>query len=97
MATPEEQMQVLRHYVEVLELHPADEDGLKGTYILKLFPEVKPDRGFDWEDDGPDGGNPDPPTKNGINAESGDDPDLLTEDGLVCMTVRKAPPHGLEP
>ena len=96
-ATPEEQTQILRHYVEVLELHPETKNGRKGTYILKLFPEVCPDRGFEWLDDvdGPE--MPDPPTKNGTDAEFGDNPELLTESALVCMSEQKAPPVGLEP
>ncbi|MCR9197638.1 MAG: recombinase family protein [Planctomycetaceae bacterium] len=91
-ATPDEQAQVLRHYVEVLELHPSEEDkGLKGTYVLKLFPEVRPDRGFDWQERRSNGNLPQEPTKNGTTAKSDNDPDVLTEDGLVCMTVGKAP------
>lgn len=71
-ATPDEQAEVLRHYIEVLELQPSD-DGKTGTYVLKLFPEVRPDRGFDWETDDSENGNPPPQTQNGP-ATDGDDP-----------------------
>lgn len=93
-ANTDEQVQLLRHYIEVLELHPVDEKGRRGTYVLKLFPEVHPDRTFDEPTEVANLGQT---TKNGTIAESSDGPELLTEDGLVCMTVGKAPPVGLEP
>lgn len=46
-ATHEERLLILRHYVEVIELHASDPKGRTGTYALRLFPEVRPDRGFD--------------------------------------------------
>jgi hypothetical protein len=33
---------ILQHYIEVIELQPADSNGKTGTYALKLFPEVSP-------------------------------------------------------
>ena len=56
-----------------------------------LFPEVRPHRD-------PEGGDavvlpppPPPETLNGAVTDAGNDPDLLTEDGQVRMTVQKAP------
>ncbi|MFO1003804.1 MAG: hypothetical protein U0936_26030 [Planctomycetaceae bacterium] len=51
-ATPEERLELLRHYVEVIELHSDDPKGKTGTYAMRLFPEVRPDRGFDFVDCG---------------------------------------------
>ncbi len=62
--------------------------------LLKLFPEVRPNRGFDWEKDASNDVNPSAPTKNGTSTSEGNDPEVLTEDGLVCMAVRKAPRPG---
>ncbi|NQV23665.1 MAG: recombinase family protein [Rhodopirellula sp.] len=95
-ATPEEQAQILRHYIDVLELHPS-EDGKTGTYVLKLFPEVRPDRGFDGESGSPEDDTPPPQMQNEAVTNEGDDPAVLTQDGNVRTTVQKAPPLGLEP
>lgn len=76
-ATHEERLQILRHYVEVIELRATDSKG--GTYALRLFPEVSPDRGFDW-----------PENTNGAIPEDG--PALLT--GPLSgfdQTTRKLP------
>lgn len=78
-ATPEETAEVLRHYIEVLELQ-ATEGGKSGQYLLKLFPEVSPDRGFGLGSDIPTGDNPPPPTKNGIATKIGSDPDVVNPD-----------------
>lgn len=45
-ATHEERLLILRHYVEVLELHMRDSKS--GTYAMRLFPEVRPDRGSNF-------------------------------------------------
>ena len=66
-------------------------------YGLKLFPEVRSDRGLGDDSGGPDGVSPLLPTKNGIATDQGDDPEALTDDRLVCITVQRAPPAGLEP
>jgi hypothetical protein len=52
-STHEERLLILRHYVEVIELHSTDAKG--GTYALGLFPDVRPDRMFDWSCDEPIG------------------------------------------
>ena len=99
-ATPEERLQILQHYIEVVELGPIDAETRTGTYAMRLFPEVRPDRGFDfgWDRDrGPDDGTPGPETCNGDATQRGGVPALLTEDGLVRTTVQKAPRLGLEP
>jgi site-specific DNA recombinase len=100
-ATHEERLLILRHYVEVIELHSTDSKGKTGTYALRLFPEVSPDRGFDWGEEvpqtGPDDGSLASETQNGAATQEGDDPDLLTDSDLVCITDGKAPPVGLEP
>lgn len=49
-ATHEEREQLLHHYVEVIELHTYDAKGKKGTYAMRLFPEVRPDRNFEWQE-----------------------------------------------
>ena len=97
-ATHEERLLILRHYVEVVELHATDPKGKTGTYALRLFPEVRPDRGFDWDEEGPNRG-PDnryPETKNGDGSQLEDVP-VLTDSGSVRVTDQKAPPVGLEP
>lgn len=100
-ATHDERLQILRHYVEVIELHSTDPKGRSGTYALRLFPEVRPDRGFDWSDEepphGPDDGSPVPEMTNGDATPEDGDPALLTDSRLVCITDEKAPRLGLEP
>ncbi len=102
--TPDERFLILQHYVEVLELRATDPKGKAGTYVLRLFPEVRPHRDPEGPED-PEGGAPailpqrpkPPEMPNGAAAVPGNDPDLLTEDGLVRMTVQKAPREGFEP
>ncbi len=99
-ATTEERLQILQHYIEVIELGNIDRETRTGTYALRLFPEVRPDRGFDFGDgggNGPDDVNSGPETTNGAVATNGSDPAVLTEDGFVRTTVQKAPRPGLEP
>tara|TARA_R110002049_G_scaffold15759_2_gene64005 strand:+ start:1536 stop:1895 length:360 start_codon:yes stop_codon:yes gene_type:complete len=48
----DEQLEILRHYIEVIELKAYDLKGKSGTYALRLFPEVSPDRGFDLGEEG---------------------------------------------
>lgn len=63
---PEGQMQLLLHYIEVVELGPIDRETRTGSYAMRLFPEVQPDRGFDFAcDSGPNDGRSCPETKNG--------------------------------
>jgi hypothetical protein len=65
-ATPEERLQLLQHYIEVVELGPIDPETRTGSYAMRLFPEVRPDRGFDFSDEsGPDDSTPGPETTNG--------------------------------
>lgn len=99
-ATPEERLQILQHDIEVVELGLIDPDTRTGSYAMRLFPEVRPDRGFDLGsggNGGPDDANPSPETSNGAIPSSGEAPSLLTLDGLVRTTVQKAPPVGFEP
>ena len=59
-------MQLLQHYIEVVELGAIDRQTRTGTYAMQLFPEVRPDRGFDFGGgNGPDDSNPGPETTNG--------------------------------
>lgn len=99
-ATPEERLQLLQHYIEVVELGPIDRETRTGSYAMRLFPEVRPDRGFDF------GGAATTARTTQLQArkwETGTPPrmaatpSLLTEDGLVRITVQKAPRLGLEP
>ena len=100
-ATDEERLQLIRHYVEVVELHATDAKGRAGTYAMRLFPEVRPDHGLDWGTDwpepGPDDGKPSPETTNGDAIPKDAVPAALTDSRLVCISDEKAPPPGLEP
>lgn len=100
-ATEEERMLLLRHYVEVVELHATDAKGRTGTYALRLFPEVRPDRGFDWDDSvpepQPDDGTLDAETTNGDAVQEEGTAVSLTDSRLVCISDGKAPRLGLEP
>jgi len=89
-ATPDEQSQILRHYIEVLELQPSD-DGKTGTYVLKLFPEVRPDRGFDWESDDSEDDNPLPQMQNGAVTDGEDPASLTSEDEMFAQVSEKLP------
>lgn len=94
-ATDEERMHLVRHYVEVVELHPSDPKGKSGTYAMRLFPEIRPDRGFDWGDEGPNGppddGSHGPETTNGDAASEDGTAESLTDSGLACISGQKAP------
>lgn len=82
-ATAEEKSQILRHYVEVIELHSTDTKG--GTYALRLFPEVRPDRGFDWSE------SPYPESTNGADIPEDDGSAVLTDCRLFDQTTEKLP------
>jgi hypothetical protein len=72
-ATPEERLQILQHYIEVVELGPIDRETRTGTYAMRLFPEVRPDRGFDFGgESSPYDSNPGPETTNGAVPANGD-------------------------
>lgn len=93
-ATDEERMQLLRHYVEVVELHADDPEGRTGTYAMRLFPEVRPDQGFEWAEitpEPPGGGSAGPETTNGDAAPKDGTADSLTDSRLVCISDGKAP------
>lgn len=95
-ATDEEKTRLIRHYVEVVELHATDAKGKTGTYAMRLFQEVCPDRGFDWGVAGPEtlqiDGNPCPETTNGPATQVDCVPVSLTDSRLVCIPDEKAPP-----
>lgn len=94
-ATPDERHLILQHYIEVVELRATDPKGKAGTYALRLFPEVRPYRDTGDQDGEAGAGvprQPQPPkTPNGAAATDGNDPAVLTEDGLVRTAVQKAP------
>lgn len=99
-ATTEERLQILQHYIEVVEIGLIDPLTRTGTYAMRLFPEVRPDRGFDFDSGtghGPDDRNPRPETSNGAGTPKSDGPAVLTDDGFVRTTVQKAPRPGFEP
>ncbi len=100
-ATPEERLLILRHYVEVLEIHSADPKGRSGTYAMRLFPEVCPDRGFDWDQSPaipyPTDGSPYGAETNRADAPEDIGSDVLIDTRLVRVIDGKAPPVGLEP
>jgi hypothetical protein len=87
-ATHEERLLILRHYVEVIELHATDAKG--GTYALRLFPEVRPDRGFDF--DSSDERERDPENTNGADFPQETDSAVLTGSSLVRPIDEKTPP-----
>jgi hypothetical protein len=82
-ATGDEQRIIIEQHVEVIQLTPTAPDGKSGTYILRLFPEAKPNR------DSGNGPSVQPQRTNG-------DP-KLTESPLVREVDEKAPRQGLEP
>lgn len=85
-ATPEERLQILQHYIEVVELGPVDPETRTGSYAMRLFPEVRPDRGFDFGGEkGPNDSNPSPETTNG--ASPGE------EDGSACVNPGRFGSH----
>ena len=94
-ATEEEKTQLVRHYVEVIEIHPSDSKGEAGTYVMKLFPEVCTDWRIGWSDQYLNALICDerrlPETKNGDAAPEDSIADLLTEPRLVCICDGKAP------
>ena len=50
-----------------------DPETRTGSYAMRLFPEVRPERGFDFgRDSGPDDSNPGPETTNGTVSANGD-------------------------
>lgn len=107
---PEQRNQILPHYVDVIELRSIDPVGKVGIYALQLLPEIRrfqnPDDGTPSLLDDPRAPRPTLPTligpagsenANGAAPQEGCDPSLLTEDGLVRITVQNAPREGLEP
>ncbi len=68
---------------------------------MRLFPEVRPDRGFDWGEESPDcgphDGNPAPEITTGDAPQAEGIPELLTDSRSVRSTDGKAPRQGLEP
>ncbi len=97
-ATPDEQFQILQHYVEVIELQTTDPKARSGTYVLRLFPEVRPNRALEYVEERPKAEvKSGPETENGAVADAGNRPDSLTEPGLVRISVQKAPRVGFEP
>lgn len=85
-ATPQEAMQLLQHYIEVVELGPIDPETRTGSYAMRLFPEVRPDHGFGFGgDNGPDGGSSGPETTNGAIPE--------IENGSVCVNQGRFGSH----
>ncbi|WP_459557735.1 hypothetical protein [Lacunimicrobium album] len=74
-ATPEEQLQLLQHSIKVIDRGGNDRETRTGTYTMRLFPEVRPDRGFDFGGgEGTDDPNPCPEMTNGIISKSGNNP-----------------------
>ena len=94
-----EKMQILQHYVEVIEFRETDASGKVGVYALQLFPEVR--QFFDADGGQGEGGAFSPPrpprTPKGATFPEESSPAALTEDGVVCTAVRLAPRLGLEP
>ncbi len=80
-----EQMIILQHFVQALELKVADADAKKGTYVLRIFPEL-----------GPLNEDPPPNSHDPVSGGSGNRV-MLTENGVVRQFGEKAPREGFEP
>ncbi len=82
-ATDEERRELLQHYIEVIELRTTDPKARTGTYALRLFPEVRPDRTFEWDESdaipGPQMANGDDTPQDGIA--------VLTQDARAVRTT----------
>ncbi len=92
-ATAEECKELLQHYIEVIELHSTDPKGRTGTYALRLFPEVRPDRDFTWNQADPSEFLPKPTlsTKNGDDAPQDAIAVLTSDDVLFERSSGKLP------
>lgn len=85
-ATPGERMQILQHDIELIELGFIDPETRAGSYAMRLFPVVRPDRGFDFGgDNGPDDSTPSPETTNGAIPAGGN--------GSVCVNPGQLSSH----
>jgi chaperonin cofactor prefoldin len=89
-ATPEERMQILQHYIEVVELGLIDPETRTGSYAMRLFPEVRPDRGS-TSAAATTAQLPARQRQTEPSLSTGTAPLLLTLDSLVRTTVQKAP------
>ena len=89
-ANLEEQRVILHHLIEVIELRSSDPKEKRGTYLLKIFPEVGP---LDFGGAGSNDSDPNPSNP----ANGSGDRVVLTENGVVRQFGKKAPRLGLEP
>jgi hypothetical protein len=93
-ATPEERLQILQHYIEVVELDPIDSQTRTGSYAMRLFPDV-PDRGFDFGgDNGLDDGSSGPKTTNGAVPANEDGSVVVNPGRLGSHNRPESPPSG---
>ena len=80
----------------MIELHATDPKGKNGTYAMRLFPEVRLDRGFEWQEEVPILGSINArsgaETKKGAADEDDDNSDSLTDTDPVCITDQKSSP-----
>ena len=94
-ANEEEKTQIIRHYVEVIELHASDTKGETGTYAMRLFPEVRPDWYVGWGEQYRDEliyhDARSPETEKGDATAQDGTAASLTEPRLVCISDGKAP------
>ncbi len=81
-----EQMVIVQHFVQSLELKAADATAKTGTFVLRIFPEL-----------GPLSGDLLPPNANGPLSGGAGNRAELTENDVVLQFGKKAPPVGLEP
>jgi site-specific DNA recombinase len=81
-----EQMVIVQHFVQSLELKAADATVKTGTFVLRIFPEL-----------GPLTGNLLPPNANGPLSGGAGNRAELTENDVVLQFGKKAPRVGLEP
>lgn len=92
-ATPQEQMQILQHYIEVIELGAIDQSNKTGAYATRLFPELQPERGVGFgEGDGPDSGTPGPETTSGDTTQDGCAPAVVNLGRLGSHNRPESPP-----
>ena len=77
---------------------PIDPETRTGSYAMRLFPEVRPDRGFDFGGDGgPDNSTPGPETTYGAVPAHGNDSFCVNSGRLGSHNRPENPRLGLEP
>lgn len=96
-ATLEEQRVILQHLVQAVELQVTDRAEKRGTYVLRLFPEIGPLLPDDSAEPAPESRNWPPIATKKAGLPGEETGRVLTGLGLVLQFGIKAPRLGLEP